>query len=81
MHCRKNPLANEPAREEFQAHLNRAKDNPSLVQFYISKQWLNKFESFAEPGTPREHTHYIYASRTLYVLLTQLLRTPYINKH
>ena len=21
-----------------------------LVQFYISKQWLNKFETFAEPG-------------------------------
>ncbi len=23
----------------------------SLVHFYVSKQWLNKLENFAEPGT------------------------------
>lgn len=23
---------------------------PSLLQFYISRQWLNKFKTFAEPG-------------------------------
>uniref|UniRef100_A0AAX7T9C9 Ubiquitin carboxyl-terminal hydrolase n=1 Tax=Astatotilapia calliptera TaxID=8154 RepID=A0AAX7T9C9_ASTCA len=24
---------------------------PSLLQFYVSRQWLNKFKTFAEPGT------------------------------
>lgn len=23
---------------------------PSLLQFYVSRQWLNKFRTFAEPG-------------------------------
>ncbi|CDR00242.1 unnamed protein product [Oncorhynchus mykiss] len=23
---------------------------PSLLQFYVSRQWLNKFKTFAEPG-------------------------------
>lgn len=23
---------------------------PSLMQFYISKQWVNKFNNFSEPG-------------------------------
>ena len=23
---------------------------PSLMQFYVSKQWVNKFNTFAEPG-------------------------------
>lgn len=27
-----------------------SKKEPSLMQFYISKQWVNKFNTFAEPG-------------------------------
>ncbi len=40
----------EPVREMAGRLLDRARKNPSLVQFYVSKQWLNKFENFAEPG-------------------------------
>uniref|UniRef100_A0AAR2IS77 Ubiquitin carboxyl-terminal hydrolase n=1 Tax=Pygocentrus nattereri TaxID=42514 RepID=A0AAR2IS77_PYGNA len=28
---------------------------PSLLQFYISRQWLNKFRTFAEPGPISNH--------------------------
>uniref|UniRef100_A0A671N2C4 Ubiquitin carboxyl-terminal hydrolase n=1 Tax=Sinocyclocheilus anshuiensis TaxID=1608454 RepID=A0A671N2C4_9TELE len=28
---------------------------PSLLQFYISRQWLNKFKTFAEPGPISNH--------------------------
>ena len=44
---RKNNLRIEPLREEVQTYLDQGS---SLVQFYISRQWLNKFENFAEPG-------------------------------
>ena len=44
---RKNNLKIEPLREEVQAYLDQG---TSLVQFYVSRQWLNKFENFAEPG-------------------------------
>uniref|UniRef100_A0A8C3G2C9 Ubiquitin carboxyl-terminal hydrolase 20 n=1 Tax=Cyclopterus lumpus TaxID=8103 RepID=A0A8C3G2C9_CYCLU len=29
---------------------------PSLLQFYISREWLNKFNTFAEPGPIGNHT-------------------------
>ena len=44
---RKNSMRIEPLREEVQTYLEQGS---SLVQFYISRQWLNKFENFAEPG-------------------------------
>ena len=47
---RKNSMRIEPLREEVQTYLDQGS---SLVQFYISRQWLNKFENFAEPGTLR----------------------------
>lgn len=28
---------------------------PSLLQFYVSRQWLNKFRTFAEPGPISNH--------------------------
>lgn len=30
--------------------LERSNNEPSLMTFYISKQWLNKLNTFAEPG-------------------------------
>jgi ubiquitin carboxyl-terminal hydrolase 20/33 len=27
-----------------------SRNEPSLLQFYVSKQWVNKFNTFAEPG-------------------------------
>lgn len=27
-----------------------SKSEPSLLQFYVSKQWVNRFNTFAEPG-------------------------------
>lgn len=44
---RKNNHRIEPLREEVHAYLDQG---AGLVQFYISRQWLNKFENFAEPG-------------------------------
>lgn len=48
--CRKNNAIMDPVREETQRLIERALDRPSLIQFYIGKQWLNKLENFAEPG-------------------------------
>ena len=44
---RKNNFNMEPRREELQTYLDQ---EAGLVKFYISRQWLNKFENFAEPG-------------------------------
>ena len=44
---RKNNMKMEAIREEVQSFLDQG---PGLLQFYISRQWLNKFENFAEPG-------------------------------
>ncbi len=44
---RKNNQRIEPFREEVQARLQQSS---SLMQFYVSRQWLNKLENFAEPG-------------------------------
>ena len=54
---RKNNFNMEPRREELQTYLDQ---EAGLVKFYISRQWLNKFENFAEPGILYLLMHYIY---------------------
>ena len=46
---------NRKSSEEAQKERRRISNllnimEPSLLQFYISRQWLNKFKTFAEPG-------------------------------
>lgn len=46
---------NRKSSEEAQRERRRISNllnmmEPSLLQFYISRQWLNKFKTFAEPG-------------------------------
>ena len=48
---RKNNAKMEDIRSEVQEVLRQSQDS-SLVPHYISRQWLNKFENFAEPGKP-----------------------------
>ena len=31
-------------------------EEPSLLHFYISREWLNKFNTFTEPGPISNHT-------------------------
>ena len=52
---RKNNTSNETVRENMQTLLRKDTDTPdgqssSLVHYYISRQWVNKLENFAEPG-------------------------------
>lgn len=47
---RKNGSGNEQMREAMQRLLSQALESPGLVQFYVSRQWLNKFENLGEPG-------------------------------
>ncbi|XP_042320180.1 LOW QUALITY PROTEIN: ubiquitin carboxyl-terminal hydrolase 33 [Sceloporus undulatus] len=42
--------SNEEAKKERQRLSNLNVMEPSLLQFYISRQWLNKYRTFAEPG-------------------------------
>ncbi|XP_034978420.1 ubiquitin carboxyl-terminal hydrolase 33 isoform X1 [Zootoca vivipara] len=42
--------SNEEAKKERQKVSSLNIMEPSLLQFYISRQWLNKFRTFAEPG-------------------------------
>ncbi|XP_048352792.1 ubiquitin carboxyl-terminal hydrolase 33 isoform X1 [Sphaerodactylus townsendi] len=42
--------SNEDAKKERQRLSSLNVMEPSLLQFYISRQWLNKFRTFAEPG-------------------------------
>ncbi|KAL8178429.1 UNVERIFIED_CONTAM: Ubiquitin carboxyl-terminal hydrolase 33 [Gekko kuhli] len=42
--------SNEEAKKERQKLSSLNVMEPSLLQFYISQQWLNKFRTFAEPG-------------------------------
>ena len=64
---RKNNFNMEPLREELQTFLDQ---EAGLVKFYISRQWLNKFENFAEPGK-------YYSLTVSYTHLT-LPTTPYV---
>ena len=52
---RKNNSSNEIIRDNMQTLLRKDMQTPdglsaSLVQYYISRQWINKLENFAEPG-------------------------------
>lgn len=47
---------------------------PSLLQFYISREWLNKFNTFAEPGPISNHTFLCQHGGT-YLRLAMYART------
>ena len=47
---RKNNSGNESFKEQLHSILEENADTPSLMTYYVSKQWLNKMETFAEPG-------------------------------
>ena len=40
----------EPVRSEVHRLLEEAQTHPSLLQFFVSRQWFNKLENCAEPG-------------------------------
>lgn len=62
LHCTKAYIcvydyyfSNRKSSEEAQRERRRISGllnmmEPSLLQFYVSRQWLNKFKTFAEPG-------------------------------
>lgn len=43
-------------RERQQVVSLAAMREPSLLRFYVSREWLNKFNTFAEPGPIANHT-------------------------
>lgn len=43
-------------RERQQVVSLAAMQEPSLLRFYVSREWLNKFNTFAEPGPITNHT-------------------------
>ncbi|XP_027946348.1 ubiquitin carboxyl-terminal hydrolase 20 isoform X3 [Eumetopias jubatus] len=46
----------EAVRERQQVVSLAAMREPSLLRFYVSREWLNKFNTFAEPGPITNHT-------------------------
>jgi len=46
---------------------------PSLLQFYISRQWLNKFKTFAEPG-PISNDDFLCVHGGAYDHVTSILK-------
>lgn len=52
--CRKSSEESVRERQKVVALANMKE--PSLLQFYISREWLNKFNTFAEPGPISNHT-------------------------
>lgn len=52
--CRKS--SEESVRERQKVVALASMKEPSLLQFYISREWLNKFNTFAEPGPISNHT-------------------------
>ncbi|XP_061787795.1 ubiquitin carboxyl-terminal hydrolase 20 isoform X1 [Nerophis lumbriciformis] len=46
----------ESVRERQKVVALASAKEPSLLQFYISREWLNKFNTFAEPGPISNHT-------------------------
>lgn len=46
----------EAMRERQQVVSLAAMREPSLLRFYVSREWLNKFNTFAEPGPITNHT-------------------------
>ncbi|MGH0151349.1 UNVERIFIED_CONTAM: hypothetical protein FKN15_020381 [Acipenser sinensis] len=51
---RKSSKESEQERQKVVALANMKE--PSLLQFYISREWLNKFNTFTEPGPIANHT-------------------------
>jgi ubiquitin carboxyl-terminal hydrolase 20/33 len=47
---------------------------PSLMQFYVSKQWVNKFNTFAEPG-PIDNSDFLCIHGGVHPA-----REPYVNQ-
>ncbi|MEQ2191546.1 Ubiquitin carboxyl-terminal hydrolase 20, partial [Xenoophorus captivus] len=45
----------ESVRERQKVVALASMKEPSLLQFYISREWLNKFNTFAEPGPISNH--------------------------
>lgn len=54
LHPRKS--SEEAMRERQQVVSLAAMREPSLLRFYVSREWLNKFNTFAEPGPITNHT-------------------------
>lgn len=52
--CRKS--SEESVRERQKVVALASMKESSLLQFYISREWLNKFNTFAEPGPISNHT-------------------------
>lgn len=52
--CRKSSEESVRERQRVVALANMKE--PSLLQFYISREWLNKFNTFTEPGPISNHT-------------------------
>ncbi|XP_077442295.1 ubiquitin carboxyl-terminal hydrolase 20 isoform X2 [Vanacampus margaritifer] len=46
----------ESVRERQKVVALASAKEPTLLQFYISREWLNKFNTFAEPGPIANHT-------------------------
>lgn len=53
--CRRKS-SEESVRERQKVVALASMKEPSLLQFYISREWLNKFNTFAEPGPISNHT-------------------------
>ncbi|EPQ06420.1 Ubiquitin carboxyl-terminal hydrolase 20 [Myotis brandtii] len=53
--CKKKS-SEEAVRERQQVVSLAAMREPSLLRFYVSREWLNKFNTFAEPGPITNHT-------------------------
>nr|CAD7441197.1 unnamed protein product [Timema bartmani] len=51
-----------------------SQNEPSLMQFYVSKQWVNKFNTFAEPG-PIDNSDFLCAHGGVHPS-----KEPYVNQ-
>lgn len=56
--CRKSCDQVKRFRSQAVELLERSNNEPSLMTFYISRQWLNKLNTFAEPG-PIDNTDFL----------------------
>jgi len=57
--CRRHNADLDSVREFF--NVLRDRNKPSLVQYYVSEQWLNKLEHFADPGKAASQTVFVSA--------------------
>lgn len=53
---RRRKSSEEAVRERQQVVSLAARRETSLLRFYVSREWLNKFNSFAEPGPITNHS-------------------------